>query len=83
MKSVTATSAYEVTVKLSHPDVSWAGNVPYAYVFEKNFAQEHKATFGLPGTLIMGSGPGRSTASTPPGGRCCLQTPIGGEGLSP
>jgi peptide/nickel transport system substrate-binding protein len=57
VKSVTATSPYEVTVELSYPNATWPGDVPGAFIFEKRFAQEHKATFGQPGTLIMCSGP--------------------------
>jgi peptide/nickel transport system substrate-binding protein len=57
VKSVTATSPYEVTIKLSYPNATWPGDLPGGFVFEKKFAQEHAATFGQPGTLIMCSGP--------------------------
>ncbi len=54
---MTATSPYEVTVKLSYPNATWPGDTPGGFIFEKKFAEEHKATFGEPGTLIMCSGP--------------------------
>ncbi len=57
VKSVTATAPYEVTVKLSYPNATWPGDVPGAFIFEKRFTEEHKATFGQSGTLIMCSGP--------------------------
>jgi peptide/nickel transport system substrate-binding protein len=59
VKSIIATDPYTVTVTLSQPEASWR-NVPAeptAMIFEKQFQQAHAATFGQPGTLVMGSGP--------------------------
>jgi peptide/nickel transport system substrate-binding protein len=59
VKTITATGPYTVTVTLSQPDASWQ-YVPAeqsSYIFEKAFQQAHRATFGEPGTLIMGTGP--------------------------
>jgi peptide/nickel transport system substrate-binding protein len=59
VKSITATDTYTVTVTLAQPEANWK-YVPAeenAYIFEKQFQQAHKATFGHPGTLVMGSGP--------------------------
>ena len=59
VKSITAAGPDTVTVTLTQPEASWQ-YVPAELnspVFEKAFQQEHKATFGLPGTLVMGTGP--------------------------
>jgi peptide/nickel transport system substrate-binding protein len=59
VKSIAATDPHTVTVTLTQPEASWQ-YVPAeetSFVFEKQFQQAHKATFGLPGTLVMGSGP--------------------------
>ena len=57
VKSITATGSYTVAVTLSRPDASWPYDPPALGVFEKKFYEEHKAKFGSPGTLIVGSGP--------------------------
>jgi peptide/nickel transport system substrate-binding protein len=48
-----------VVVTLKHPDASWVNWTAYLgfVIFEKKFQQEHKATLGHPGTLVMGTGP--------------------------
>jgi peptide/nickel transport system substrate-binding protein len=59
VKSIVATDPYTVTVTLSQPEANWK-YVPAeenAFIFEKAFQQAHAATFGQPGTLVMGSGP--------------------------
>jgi len=59
LKSITATGPYTVTVRLSQPDASWAvvpAGDPLG-IFEKKFYDEHKSTFGQPGTGVMGTGP--------------------------
>jgi peptide/nickel transport system substrate-binding protein len=59
VKSVTATDPYTVTVTLTQAEANWK-YVPAeenAFIFEKAFQQAHAATFGQPGTLVMGSGP--------------------------
>jgi peptide/nickel transport system substrate-binding protein len=59
VKSITATDRYTVTVTLTQPEASWQ-YVPAelnSYVFERQFAEAHKATLGRPGTLMMGTGP--------------------------
>jgi peptide/nickel transport system substrate-binding protein len=58
VKSITADGPYTVVVTLKQPNSSWAQNMAYeGVIFEKKFQQEHKATFGKPGTLVMGTGP--------------------------
>jgi peptide/nickel transport system substrate-binding protein len=58
VKSITADGPDTVVVALKQPDSSWAQNMAYeGVIFEKKFQQEHKATFGKPGTLVMGTGP--------------------------
>jgi peptide/nickel transport system substrate-binding protein len=59
VKSIAATGPYTVTVTLTQPEANWK-YVPAeenAYVFEKAYQQAHAATYGHPGTLVMGSGP--------------------------
>jgi peptide/nickel transport system substrate-binding protein len=59
VKAITATGPYTVTVTLTQPEANWK-YVPAeenAFIFEKAFQQAHAATFGQPGTLVMGSGP--------------------------
>jgi peptide/nickel transport system substrate-binding protein len=59
LKSITATGPDTVTVTLTKPDAAWAV-VPAGDalgIFEKKFFEEHKSTFGQPGTNVMGTGP--------------------------
>ena len=59
VRAITATGPYTVTVTLTQPEANWK-YVPAeenAFIFEKAFQQAHAATFGQPGTLVMGSGP--------------------------
>ena len=59
VKSIVATDPYTVTVTLTQPQASWQ-YIPAeetSYIFEQQFQQAHKATFGNPGTLVMGTGP--------------------------
>jgi peptide/nickel transport system substrate-binding protein len=59
VKSIVATDQYTVTVTLTQPEASWQ-YVPAelnSYIFEAAFQQAHRATYGQPGTLVMGSGP--------------------------
>ena len=59
VKSITAPSKFTVVVTLRHVDASWnyALSQYPSEIFEKNFQQKHKLTFGQPGTLTMGTGP--------------------------
>jgi peptide/nickel transport system substrate-binding protein len=59
VKSITAKGKGTVVVTLAHPDASfkWVMASSSAIVFEKAFAVAHKSTLGLPGTLIVGTGP--------------------------
>jgi peptide/nickel transport system substrate-binding protein len=59
VKSITAPDPYTVVVKLKQPDNTWK-YTPANYesqIFEKKFYEQHKATFGSPTTMIMGTGP--------------------------
>ncbi|GEM_PF-3376581 len=59
LKSITATGPYTVTVTLTKPDAAWAvvpAGDPMG-IFEKKWYEEHQATFGQPGTGVMGTGP--------------------------
>jgi peptide/nickel transport system substrate-binding protein len=59
VKSITADGPYTVVVTLPGPDPAWKYTpaLTFTGIFEAKFAEEHKNTFGKPGTLIMGSGP--------------------------
>jgi peptide/nickel transport system substrate-binding protein len=58
VKSIVANGPYAVTVALKQPDSAWSQNMAYeGVIFEKSFLQAHKASFGKPGTLVMGTGP--------------------------
>lgn len=70
VKSISAIGRYSVRIVLRHPDASWA-YVPAEYVseiFERHFQLAHKATFGHPGTLVMGTGPYETTSFDPTSG---------------
>jgi peptide/nickel transport system substrate-binding protein len=59
VKSITAPDRYTVVIKLKRPDAGFPYS-PASYasaIFEKKFFDEHKATYGKPGTLVMGTGP--------------------------
>ena len=59
LKSITATGTETLTVTLTKPDAAWAV-VPAGDnlgIFEKKWFEEHKSTFGQPGTGVMGTGP--------------------------
>jgi peptide/nickel transport system substrate-binding protein len=59
VRSVTSAGKYTVVVTLKRRDATWA-TVPAHFatqVFEKEFQEAHKTTFGQPGTLVMGTGP--------------------------
>jgi peptide/nickel transport system substrate-binding protein len=58
-KSVRAGGRYTVIVTLKKPNAVWA-HVPaeaQTEIFEKKFWEAHKATFGHPGTMVVGTGP--------------------------
>jgi peptide/nickel transport system substrate-binding protein len=57
VKSIVASGPDAVVVTLTHPDASWQYGPPYLGIFEMKFAEAHKAKFGQPGVLLMGSGP--------------------------
>jgi peptide/nickel transport system substrate-binding protein len=64
LKSITATGPDTVTVSLTKPDAAWAvvpAGDPLG-IFEKKFYEEHKSTFGQPGTGVMGTGPWEFTS---------------------
>jgi peptide/nickel transport system substrate-binding protein len=70
VKSITARGRYTVQVTLTHPDPNWAYSAAEysCLVFEKSFQQAHKATFGQPGTLVMGTGPWKFDSLDPTSG---------------
>src|SRR5207249_1496910 len=58
VKSVKALNRYTVRVTLKHPDAGWPYVFTHAgFVWEKRFQDDHRTTFGQPGSLVMGTGP--------------------------
>jgi len=59
LKSITATSSDTVEVLFSAPDAAWQVSLTSSAlgIFEKSFFENHKSTFGQPGTGIVGTGP--------------------------
>lgn len=59
VKSITASDPKTVTIKLEQPDAGWPYRVANfaMWVTEKKFLDAHRANFGKPGTLVMGTGP--------------------------
>src|SRR5262249_20168215 len=59
LRGVKATGRYTGQVTLKQKDAAWpfvlTGGT--AGIFEKKFFDEHKDSYGKPGTLIMGTGP--------------------------
>jgi peptide/nickel transport system substrate-binding protein len=69
IKSVEAKDRYTVVVTLTAPDASWPWQPAAAPgIFEKRFQQAHKATFGKPGTLTIGTGPWKFDSLDPSSG---------------
>jgi peptide/nickel transport system substrate-binding protein len=59
LKSISATGKYTVQVTLSEPNVAWAVVPARAQlgIFQKSFYEKNKASFGQPGTGVVGTGP--------------------------
>jgi peptide/nickel transport system substrate-binding protein len=59
VKSIVPDGPYGVVVTLAKPDASWQYTMAeeVSEIFEMNFAEQHKGTFGNPGVLVMGTGP--------------------------
>jgi peptide/nickel transport system substrate-binding protein len=67
VKSVVALDRYRVAITLKQVDAGfkWLVAQPPTQIFEKKFQNEHKATYGQPGTLTMGTGPWRVASFDP------------------
>ena len=66
VKDIKAVGSDKVVVTLLHPDASWPAHLQAAPgIFESKFQQQHKATFGKPGTLIQGTGPWQPVSLDP------------------
>jgi peptide/nickel transport system substrate-binding protein len=83
VKSITAAGAYLVIVTLAYPNASWPANLPWTFVFEKKYALQHKATFGEPGTLLVGSGPWEVSKLDPTSGASFSANPHWWRGTVP
>jgi peptide/nickel transport system substrate-binding protein len=70
VQSIKPQGRYTVVVTLKHPDPNWKYDVAenVALIFEKKFQQAHAASFGQPGTLVMGTGPWKIDSFDPTSG---------------
>lgn len=70
LKSITAPDPNTVKVTLTAPDAAWAVIPTGAQlgIFEEKFYEQHKATFGQPGTGVVGTGPWQITKFDPTSG---------------
>jgi peptide/nickel transport system substrate-binding protein len=71
VKNVVAKDKYTVVITLKTPDASFQfqpGLGLGAGIFEKKWYDAHKATFGKPGTLLMGTGPWKYDSLNPVSG---------------
>jgi peptide/nickel transport system substrate-binding protein len=68
VKSVKAAGPYTVIVTLRQPDPTWlqeSSIYRWEGIFEKRFFEAHRATYGQPRTLVMGTGPWRPLSLDP------------------
>jgi peptide/nickel transport system substrate-binding protein len=69
IKSISAKDKYTVVIVLKTRDAGWKYVLSYVgYIFEKKFYDQHKTTFGQPGTLIMGTGAWKLDSFNPTSG---------------
>jgi peptide/nickel transport system substrate-binding protein len=69
IKTITAKDKYTVVVTLKQRDAGWKYVLSYVgLIFEKKFQDEHKTTFGQPGTGIMGTGAWKLDSFNPTSG---------------
>ncbi len=59
LSSITAVNSDTVKITFTKPDAAWNSTIAGAQlgIFEKAFFEAHKATFGQPGTGVVGTGP--------------------------
>jgi peptide/nickel transport system substrate-binding protein len=70
LKSITAVGSDTVKITLSAPNAAWAVIPTGAQlgIFEQKFYEQHKDTFGQPGTGVIGTGPWQITKFDPTSG---------------
>jgi peptide/nickel transport system substrate-binding protein len=85
VNGVTAEGPYTVSVSLSQPDAAFLFSLADAnsYIFEKRFFDEHKTTYGQPGTLTMGTGPWEVQSLDPTSGVTLVANPHWWGGPAP
>jgi peptide/nickel transport system substrate-binding protein len=57
VKGIAPSGPYNVVVTLTQPNAAWQYAPAQGGIFEMKFFEAHRATFGNPGTLVMGTGP--------------------------
>ncbi|MFF5233708.1 ABC transporter substrate-binding protein [Dactylosporangium sp. NPDC000521] len=70
LTSITATEPYTLTIKFSEPNAAWASAPTRASmgIFGQSHFEAHKATFGNPGTAVVGTGPWKVDSFSPTAG---------------
>lgn len=70
LKSITAVNSSTVKITLTAPNAAWAVTPTGAQlgIFEKKFYDQHKNTFGQPGTGVVGTGPWQISKFDPTSG---------------
>lgn len=75
--TIRATGKYTVVVRLKYKDAGWR-SIPgmfFLQISQKKFIDANRTTFGLPGTLVMGTGPWRPTSLNPTSGAELVANP--------
>jgi peptide/nickel transport system substrate-binding protein len=77
LKSITAVGSSTVKITFTAPDAAWAVIPTGAQlgIFEEKFYEQHKATFGQPGTGVVGTGPWQLTKLDPTSGATLTANP--------
>jgi peptide/nickel transport system substrate-binding protein len=85
VKSIKAAGRYKVVVDLLRPDPNWpfVSAENEALIWEKKFQDEHKSTFGQPGTLAVGTGPWKIDSLDPTSGATLSANPTWWNGKVP
>jgi peptide/nickel transport system substrate-binding protein len=68
VKNVQAVGRYTIVITLRRPNAAALLDLGGVGVWEKTFQDEHKTTFGEPGTLLIGTGPWKVDSLEPTSG---------------
>src|SRR5262249_50886362 len=66
IRDIKAVDKYTVRINLKHRDAGWRTKLSWTgVIYEKKFWEDHKATFGQPGTLTMCTGAWKPVSFNP------------------